>query len=143
MSGRVDAARKTADHSQSRIGKLISQFLRRLRTVMCRAPGADDADGVLVALFQFAPNVKHNWWRMNFPERLGIGRGFLRYDRRAKIADKRELRSKVNSRFPITDLICDFIADSLNLAKLAAFRGEDLLRLFENLQQFPQTHRPD
>jgi hypothetical protein len=53
---------------------------------------------------------------MNFPERLGIGRGFLRYDRRAKIADTLELRSKVNNRFPVTDLICDFIADSLNLA---------------------------
>jgi hypothetical protein len=74
---------------------------------------------------------------MNLPERLGIGRGFLRYDRRAKIADPPELRSKVNSRFPVADLIGDFIADSLDLAKLTAFRGEDSLRLFENLQQFP------
>ena len=74
---------------------------------------------------------------MNFPERLGIGRGFLYDDRGAKIADTLELRTKVNSRFPVADLICDFIADSLNLAKLTAFRGEDLLRLFENLQQFP------
>src|SRR4029453_15426632 len=103
---------------------------------MCRAPGADNADGVMVALFQFAPNVKHNWRRMNFPKRFGIGRGFLRYDRRAKIADTLELRRKINSRLPVADLICDFIADSLNLAKLTAFRSEDLLRLFENLQQF-------
>jgi len=40
-------------------------------------------------------------------------------------------------------LICDFIADSLNLAKLAAFRSEDLLRLLKNLQQFPQSDRPN
>ena len=73
MSGCVDAAGKATDYRQSRIGKLISQFLRRLHAVMCRAPGADDADGVMVALFQFAPNVEHNWRRMNFPERLGIG----------------------------------------------------------------------
>src|SRR6266516_6694493 len=103
MSGRVDAARKTAHHSQSRIGKLISQFLRRLHTVMCSAACADNADGVMVALFQFAPNVKHNWRRMNFPERLGIGRGFLYDDRRAKFANAPKLRSKIDGRFPVTD----------------------------------------
>src|ERR687891_1908604 len=143
MSGRVDAAGKTADHSQSGIGELISQSLRRFHAVMGRASRANDADGVLVALFQLAPNVKHDWRRMNFPERPGIERGFLRNDRRAKIADTLELGSKVNSRFPVADLICDVIADSLNLAKLAAFRGEDLLGLLKNLQQFPQPDRPN
>ena len=56
------------------------------------APGANDTDGVMVALFQFAPNVKHNWRRMNFPKRLGIGRGFLRDDRRAKFTNAPKLR---------------------------------------------------
>src|SRR5207249_995455 len=142
MSGSVNPARKTADHSQSRIGKLISQSLRRLHTVMCGASRADNADCMLIALFQLAPNVKHNWRRMNFPERLGIGRGFLRDDCRAKIANTSKLGGKINSRFPCADLICDFIADSVNLAKLAASRGEDLLRLLKNLQQFPQPHWP-
>src|SRR4030095_3131241 len=104
---------------------------------MCRAPGADDADGVVVALFQRPPTVDYDWWRVNFPQRLGIGGGFLRYDRGAKIANTLELRTKINSRFPVADLIGDFIADSLNLATLTAFRCEDLLRFFESLQQFP------
>src|SRR6266700_7256321 len=102
---------------------------------MCSAPCADNADGVMVALFQFAPNVKHNWRRMNFPERLGIGRGFLYDDRRAKFANAPKLRSKIDGRFPVTDLIGHFAADSFHLAKLTAFCGEDLLRLLKNLQQ--------
>src|SRR5437870_3143284 len=110
---------------------------------MCRAPCADNADGVMVALFQFAPNVKHNWRRMNFPERLGIGSGFLCDDRRAKFANAPNLRGKIDGRFPIRNLVGHFRADSFHLAQLAAFRGEDLLRLLKNLQQSPQPNRPN
>src|SRR5438874_11717943 len=110
---------------------------------MCGAPGTDNADGVMVAFFQFAPNVKHNWRRMDFAQRLWIGWRPLRDNSRAQLANAPKLRGKIDSRFPGADLFGDFVANSFNLSKLTAFRGEDLLRLLKNLQQFPQTHWPN
>src|SRR5439155_7020136 len=114
-----------ADFGQSRIGKLISQLFRGLRTVMCGAPGTDNADGVMVAFFQFAPNVKHNWRRMDFAQRLWIGWRPLSDDSRAQFANAPKLRGKVDSRFPVADLIGHFAADSFNFSKLVAFRSEN------------------
>jgi len=40
-------------------------------------------------------------------------------------------------------LIGDFAANPLNFSELSPFRGQDVLRFFENLQELAQPHRPD
>ena len=72
MRGRVDAARQTADHCQTGVRDLIRKLLRRFGSIVRRPPGADDPDGVIVALLKFTPDVKHDWRRVNFPERPRI-----------------------------------------------------------------------
>ena len=131
MSGGIDAARQSADHGQPGVGELVGKLLGRFRAVMSRAPRADNANGVMIALLEFAPNVEHDRRRMNFAQRLRIRRRFLRDNSRAEIADAFKLRGKIDGRFPVGDLIRDFVADSFHLAKLAAFRREDLLRVLE------------
>ena len=110
---------------------------------MCGAPCTDDSDGMMIALLQFAAHVEHDWWCMDFTQRPGIRWRVLRDDRRTKIAHPFEFRGKIDSRFPVGNLVCDLVADSFDLAKLAASRSEDLLRLSKNFEQFPQPHRPD
>src|ERR1700722_16176188 len=50
MRSGVDSTRETADYGQARVGQLIRQFFGRLRAVMGRAPRADNADGMMIAL---------------------------------------------------------------------------------------------
>ena len=72
MRGRVDPTRQTADYSQTRVGYLIGEFFSGLGSVMGGAARADNANSVIVALLEFAPNVKHDGGSVNFPERLWI-----------------------------------------------------------------------
>ena len=55
MRGGVDSARQAADHGQSGVGKLIGELFGRLRSVVSRAPRADDSDGVMIALQSVRP----------------------------------------------------------------------------------------
>src|SRR5438067_1940819 len=101
MSCSVDPAGKSTDYSQSRVSQLVGQLLRRLRSVVRGASRADDANGVMIALLQFAPNVKHNRRRMNLAQGPGIRRRLLCDDNRAEITDAFEFPGKIDSRFPI------------------------------------------
>src|SRR5260370_24799458 len=110
---------------------------------MRRAPRADDADGVMISMLEFAPDVKHDRRRMNLAHWLRIGWRLLRNDGRTEFANAFQLRRKIDNRFPARNLISDVVTDSFNLAKLIAFGRKNLLRLVKNLQQFAQSHRPD
>ena len=125
MRSGVDPPCETADHGQARVGKLIRQFLRRLRAVMGRAPRADDADGMMIALLQFTPNIKHNWRRVNLAQRLRIRWRLLCDYSRVEIADSIKLGCKIDNRFPVCDLICNFVSDSFGCSKLAARCGRE------------------
>ncbi len=57
MRGRVDPAGQTADYRQARVGDLIGQFFSGLSPVMGGAARADDANGVIVALLEFAATL--------------------------------------------------------------------------------------
>ena len=142
MRSGVDSARETADYGQARVGKLIRQFLGRLRAVMRRAPRADNANGVMIALLQFTPNIKHNRRRVNLAQRFRVRGRLLCDHRRAEFADAIELGRKIDNRFPVCDLICNFVSDSFRCSKLAALRGQNSLGFCENFQQFSQPHRP-
>jgi hypothetical protein len=54
---------------------------------------------------------------------------------RAEVFDPLQLGWKIDNRFPVGDLIDNFIPDSLNFSELIALRGENSFRLFENLEQ--------
>src|SRR5205085_7119220 len=111
MRGGVDSARKSADHSQPRVSELIRQFFCRLTPVMGRATRANDADGVMVALLNFAPNVKHDWRGVNFAQRLRIFRRRLSDYGCAEFFDSLQLGRKIDNRFPVRNLIDNFLAD--------------------------------
>src|SRR5450759_5410419 len=107
------------------------------------APRAYNSNGVMIALLQFAPNVEHDWRRMDFAQWPRIRRRIPGDDGRTKIAHPFEFRAKIDTRFPSGNLICNFVADSLDLAKLAPCCGKDLLGFLKHLQQFPEPHRPN
>src|SRR2546423_7655878 len=142
MRGGVDSARKTADHSQPRVCELIRQFFCRLTPVMGRATRANDADGVMVALLNFAPNVKHDWRGMNFAQRLRIFRRRLRLDGCAEVLDSIQLARKIDNRFPIRNLIDHFLADSFHFSELITFGAENSFRRLKYLKQLPEPDRP-
>src|SRR5207248_10448851 len=100
MSSRINTARQTANHSQPRVSKLIGELLGRFRAVMRGASRTDNADGVMIGIEEFAPDVEHNRRRMNLAERSGIRRPLLRYNRRTSIADPLMLGRKINRGFP-------------------------------------------
>ena len=66
----------------------------------------------------------------------------LRDDSRTEISNPFKLRSKIDSRFPLGNLVRYLIADSFDLTKVSAFCRKDLLRFLKNFQQFAQPHRP-
>src|SRR5262249_4307326 len=134
MCSSINSARQPANYGQSRVSELVREFFCGFDAVMCGAPRADDADGVMVALLQFTPDVKHNWRRMNLAERLGIRRRLLSNDRSSEFANSVKLRAKIDTRFPVADLIGHLTADSFDFSKVVALRREDLLRFFEYLQ---------
>src|SRR5438045_2130544 len=143
MRGGVDPASQPADYRQAGIGKLVSEFLGRFSSIMGGATRANDADGVMIALLQFAPDIKHDRWRMNFAQRFWVRWRFLRYDSRAKVTHPLKLRGKIDNQFPVRNLIGNFVPDSFDFAKFSALGAKYSLRAFENFEQLPQPHRPD
>src|ERR1039457_7462442 len=107
------------------------------------AARADNSNGMMIAIGQLAPDVEDNWRGVNFAQRFRIGWRVLSDNGRAKFANAFQLRDKIDSRFPIADLLSDFIADSFNSAKFAALCRQYSLRIFDNLEQFAQPHRTD
>src|SRR5260370_7513966 len=82
MRCRIDSARQTADYSQTGIRQLIREFFRRLAPVMSRAARADDSERVMIALLNFAPDIKHNWRGMDLTPRFRVrGRTLRDYSR--------------------------------------------------------------
>src|SRR5262245_3327668 len=127
MGSGIDATRKSADYRQPRIRQLIRQFFCRFHSVMRGSPRADNSDGVMIALLQFAPDVKHDGRRVDFPQWARIRWRFLRDYARSEIPHAFELRSKIDSGFPCRNLVCNLVTDSFHLTELTAFCCEDLL----------------
>ena len=138
----VDSARQSADHRQTGVSELVGEFLRRFRSVMCRAARTDDADGVLIALGQFAPNIKHDRRRMNLAQLTRIQRRLLRNHLRAEFANAFQFRGKIDELLPVYDLFGNFVADSFDLAQIAPRAPRIRSRCFENFEQLAQPHRP-
>src|SRR4029077_5628169 len=65
VSSRINAARQSANHGEPRVSKLVGELLGRFRAVMGGASRADNADSMIIALVEFAPDVEHNWRRMD------------------------------------------------------------------------------
>src|SRR3982751_1219815 len=105
MRGGVDSSRETADHGKAGISQLISEFLCRFASVMCRSPRANDSKGMMIALLNFTPDIQNNRRRVNFAKRLRIFRRALSDHRRAKILSALQLRGKIDNRFPVRNLI--------------------------------------
>src|SRR5437899_170420 len=143
MGGRIDTARKSANNGQSGIRQLIRQLFRRFHSVMRGSPRADNSDGVVIALLQFAPDIEHDGRRVDFPQWPRIRWRFLRDYGRSEIAHAFKLCSEIDGGFPRRNLVCNLVTDSFHLAKLAAFCHEDLLRFPENFKQLPQSHGPN
>src|SRR6267143_2139354 len=99
---------------------------------MCSASRADHANGVMIALLEFTPDVKHNRRRMDLAQRWRIRRRFLRNYSRSEIADPLQLRGKIDCRLPIGNLIGNLVADSFYVAKFVTFSCEYLLRFLTN-----------
>src|SRR5882724_12921669 len=97
----------------------------------------------MIALLQVSPNVEHNRRGMDFAQWPGIRWQILRDDVCSKIAHPFQLAGKIDRRFPVCNLIRDFVANSFDLPKLTTFCSEDLLRLLKNLQQLAQPHGPN
>src|SRR4029079_1286911 len=87
----VNAACKSANHGQPRISKLVGEFLRGFCPVMCCAPRADNADGMMIASQEFAPDIEHNRGGMDLAERPGIRCRLLRNNSGAEITDAFEV----------------------------------------------------
>src|SRR5947209_11834053 len=117
VRGGVDSARQTADHSQTGVCQLIGQLLRGFISVMSRPPRADDPYCMVIALLNFTPNVEHNRWRVNFPKRLRILWRTLGDHGSAEIFDTLKLRRKIDDRFPIRDLIDNFLANAFDFTQ--------------------------
>jgi hypothetical protein len=109
---------------------------------MRRPPCPDDADGMVIALLDFSPDIQDNRRRMNFAEYTRILRRFGRNDTRPELPNALQLRRQIDLRFPINDLFRDVRPDSIDLAQLIALRLQHILRRTENLQEFAQPHRP-
>ena len=142
MRGGVDSARQTADDSEARIGELIGKFLGGFHPVMRRAPRADDSDGVLIALGQFAPNVEHDRRRMDLAELARIEWRIACDDIRAERANTFEFRRQIHDGFPADNLIRDVVADSFDRAQGISLRRENALGRFKNFEELAQSHRP-
>ena len=65
MSSRINAARQSANHGEPRVSKLVGELFGRFRPVMGGASRADNADGVIITVHEFAPDVEHNRRRMD------------------------------------------------------------------------------
>src|SRR5262249_3695982 len=101
MSSRINATCQSANDGQSRVSKLVRELLGRLGPVMRGASRANNADGVMIAVHEFAPDVEHNRGRMDLAKRLGIRRRLLGDNSRIEIADPLKFCGKINRRFPI------------------------------------------
>src|SRR5205807_4082169 len=65
MSSSINASRQSANHGQPRVSKLVGELLGRFHPVMRGASCPDDANRVMIALVEFAPDVEHNRRRMD------------------------------------------------------------------------------
>ena len=65
MSSRINAARQSANHGEPRVSKLVGEFFGRFCPVMGGASRADNADSVMIAVLEFAPDIEHNRRRMD------------------------------------------------------------------------------
>src|SRR6266436_6683981 len=97
----------------------------------------------MIAVLQVSPNVEHNRRGMDFAQWPGIRWQILSDDACSKIAHPFQLAEEIDRRFPVCNLIRDFVANSFDLPKLTTFCSEDLLRLLKNLQQLAQPHGPN
>src|ERR1700757_4119273 len=126
MGGRIDTARKSANHGESGIRQLIRQFFRLFHSVMRGSPRADHSDGVVIALLQFAPDVEHDGRRVDFPQWPRIRWRLLCDYARSEIADAFKLRREIDSGFPSRNLVCNLVTDSFHFPEVTAFCREDL-----------------
>src|SRR5262245_56966980 len=101
MRGGVDSTRETADDGQPRISEFVGEFFCRLVSIMRRPARADDADRVMIALLNFAPNIENDRRRVNFAQRLRIFRRSLRDHLCAERFDPLELCWKIDDGFPV------------------------------------------
>jgi len=56
----VDSAGEAGNDGKSGSGELVSEFARGFASVVGELAGADDADGMNVAFFEFAPDVEND-----------------------------------------------------------------------------------
>src|SRR5204862_2506048 len=103
MRCRIDSARQTTDYSQTGIRQLICEFFRRLAPVMSRVARADDSERVMIALLNFAPDIKHNWRGMDLTQRFRVrGRTLRDYSRAESLTRFSSAgRSTIDSQFEI------------------------------------------
>lgn len=138
----IDPTGQTADHGETGVGELIRKLLGRLHPVMSRPSRTDDGNGMLIALGQFAPDVKHDGRRVNLAQ---LPRVKWRADgdhRCAKLPDAFKLRRQIDNLFPSDNLIRDFIPDSFDSAQFVSSRRENAVGRGKNFQEPAQSHRP-
>ena len=109
---------------------------------MGRAPRTDDADRVLIALGQFAPDVENDRGIVNLPQHAGIFRRLRRDHGRAEVLDALQLSLQIDLLLPAGDFPGHVLTDALDPAQFALLRFQDAFRRFKNFEQFPQPHRP-
>ena len=81
------------------------------------SPRADNADGMVIALLQFAPDVEHDWRRVDFPQWPGIRWRFLRDHGRAEITNPFQLRAEIDSVRKSTYAVERIAREDLGMSK--------------------------
>src|SRR5260370_2231952 len=97
----MDSTRHPGEYSQTGRGQVIREFFRRLAPVMSRAARADDSERVMIALLNFAPDIKHNWRGMDLTQRFRVRGRTLRDYSRAEFFDTFQLRREIDNRLPV------------------------------------------
>ena len=99
---------------------------------MTRPPRSDHADGVLIAISQFTPNVEDDRRRVNFAELPRISRRFRGDDLRRRSRGCVPVPTRDRRSFPIDDLVGDFSAYSFDFAQTRAASPREFARGVSN-----------
>ncbi len=143
MGGGVDAAGAAAGDGDADVGELIGEAAGGFEAVAGDLPGADDGDGVFVAVGEGAFDVEDDGRVVDLAEEFGVFGVVGDDDVAAVFADALEFAREVHGGFPAGDAFGGVLANAANLEELRLGGAEDGGGVAEVFEQLAYAHRAD
>ena len=143
VGGGVDAAGEAADDGVAGVGDLEAEFFGGGEAVVGGLAAADDADGVVVAFGEGAPDVEEKGGAGGLAEEVGVEFVFLGEQGQLVVGDFAEFAEEVDLVFPVGDGVGEFLVEAVDGGDLGGFGAEGVFRGAEVVDEFAEAHRAD